>query len=182
VEVAVTGTAGEFEAFVVEQQRGLLRFAMTLTGDFRLSEELVADVFGALFERWDVVGRFDHPGAYARRALVNHFISQGRRHTRWQRVAPQVFAGHRPDSEDPSHEVSERMSMRLRLDGLPPRQRAVLSMRYYLDLPDEKIAEQLGCSPATVRSHAARGLAALRIELDDLDRRTEQSSNTEGQR
>ena len=178
----MTGTAGDFETFVAEQQGALLRFAMTLTGNYGRSEELVADVLGGLFERWDVVGGLDHPGAYARRAVVNHFISQGRRSMRWQRVAPRIFAGH-PVIEDAGQHVSERVTLRQLLDRLPPRQRAVLAMRYFLDLPDEEIAEHLGCRPATVRSHAARGLSALRIDLGDAsaDERRPPSADTEGQ-
>lgn len=179
----MTGTADGFEAFVVEQQRALLRFAMTLTGNYQRSEEMVADVLGGLFEQWERVGGLEHPGAYARRAVVNHFISQARRQTRWQRVAPRILGRHQSVTEDASQQVSERVTMRHRLDRLPPRQRAVLAMRYYLDMSDEQIAEQLGCSPATVRSHAARGLSALRVDLGDAPASGGRSpmEHTEGQ-
>jgi RNA polymerase sigma factor (sigma-70 family) len=52
-----------------------------------------------------------------------------------------------------------------RIAGLPPRQRAVLVLRYYEDRSDAEIADLLGCAPGSVRAYASRGLAALRVEL-----------------
>lgn len=155
---------GGFDEFMVEHQSSLLRLAMTLTGDYRRSEELVGDVLAAAYERWVQVSEAGQPVAYVRRMLVNEFISQNRRRSRWQRLAPLIFTERRA-VEDSSDAVGERSEMLARLSRLAPRQRAVLALRYYLDLPDEQIAELLGCRPATVRSHAARALAALRIDL-----------------
>jgi RNA polymerase sigma factor (sigma-70 family) len=63
----------------------------------------------------------------------------------------------------------DRDALRRALAVLPPRQRAVLVLRYLEDLPDTTIAMLLGCSPGTVRSHASRGLAALRPLLTSQD-------------
>lgn len=57
--------------------------------------------------------------------------------------------------------------MRQALQALPRRQRAVLVLRYYADLPDAEIADLLGCSPGTVKTHAHRGLRALRENLKE---------------
>ena len=59
---------------------------------------------------------------------------------------------------------------------LPPRQRAVLVLRYYEELTDSEIAEVLGCRAGTVRGYASRALAALRIELDGTDTAAEARS------
>src|SRR5947209_8638299 len=133
-----------FAEFMAEHEPGLLRFAMTLAGDHHISEDLVGDTLAMMCEKWDHVASLDHPLAYARRTLVNHYISSCRRKSRWQRAMPKLFSGQRTVGEADSG-VGDRLAMRQRLEKLPPRQRAVLAMRYYLDLSDEQIAEQLAC-------------------------------------
>jgi RNA polymerase sigma factor (sigma-70 family) len=62
----------------------------------------------------------------------------------------------------PEHELDDRDAMWTALSELPPRQRAVLVLRYYEDLSEAHIADVLGCSRGTVKSQAAKGLARLR--------------------
>ena len=152
-----------FVSFVDQHRSSLLRFAMVLTGDFRRSEDIVADVLDHAYERWQRIGTVDSPLSYVRKMIANHYLSSQRRHLLWLRRRHQLVDVAR--SPDPSSDVDAREAMIARLDHLPPRQRSVIAMRYYLDLSDLEIAEQLGCSPATVRSHAARALATLRVEI-----------------
>lgn len=151
----------EFAAFVRERERPLLRFAMVLCGDARRAEELVADTLARAYEQWARISMMDQPGAYVRRMIVNDYLSWRRRLRRTVPV-PDPDGGAVPD-----HAVAhaERAALIAALAALPPKQRAVLVLRFYLDMPDDEIAATLGCAQSTVRSNAARALSALRIPL-----------------
>jgi RNA polymerase sigma-70 factor (sigma-E family) len=155
-----------FEDFVVGAQGPLLRFATVLCGDPHRAEDLVSSVLGRCFVLWQRIGRMDNARAYARRMVVNEFVSSTRRRS-WK-DQPLTDATPLPSHPDHAASVSEREALRVRLAGLPQRQRAAVVLRYFEDLPDQAIAEILGCRTATVRSLIHRGLAALRVEFDDL--------------
>lgn len=114
--------------------------------------------------QWDHIGQLDAPAAYVRRMLVNEFVSWRRK---WARIVPRsdiaALMTHRtePDNAD-AH--AERTAIADEIGKLSRRQRAVIILRYYEDLPDAEIADLLGCTPSTVRAHAMRALHALRVE------------------
>lgn len=152
-----------FAEFVAQRQQPLLRFAMVLCGDARLAEDLVADVLARSFERWQRIGKVDQPNAYVRRMVVNEYLSSRRRSRRTMPVAdPGPHGENRPDH---AIEHAERAGMIAALAQLPRKQRATLVLRFYEGQSDAEIASILGCSQSTVRSNAARALAALRITL-----------------
>jgi len=93
--------------------------------------------------------------------IVNEYLSWRRR---WSRIVPQATPPEPPAVADHADNHSEREALRIELDKLPRRQRAVLVLRYYAGLSDPEIAEALGCTPGTVRGYASRALATLRIE------------------
>ena len=107
---------------------------------------------------WRRVRRADDPDAYLRRILVN----TSNRRFRRRRVAEQP--GDPPETavEGPADLVGERTALLAALRQLPPRQRAVVVLRYWEDLTDTQIGAALGCSPGTVRSQLSRALAKLR--------------------
>jgi len=150
-----------FTDYVQDNQRTLLRFAMALTGDARLAEDVVQDVLARAFQRWDRIAAVDRPHAYVRRMIVNEYLSWRRR---WSRVQP--FADIEPDEVQADHatEHAERATMIARLARLPRKQRTVLALRFYEGLSDAEIAETLGCAVGTVRGDASRALAALRVD------------------
>lgn len=153
----------EFETFVRERMPALVRFTAALCADRALAEDVVQDVLVRVHARWATVGELDAPEAYVRRALVNEYLSWRRK---WARLIPHgVLPGAEPSSPDPADQQADRSELAAELANLPARQRAVLVMRYYGGLPDDEIASTLGCGPSTVRAHAARGLATLRVEL-----------------
>ncbi len=159
----MTRTGQDFAAFVAERQAGLLRFAMVLTGDSRLSEEIVADVLARSFERWDQIAVMDKPHGYVRRMVVNEYLSWRRRLRRtFPLGALDELVEPEPDHADAR---TERAQMHAYLAGLPVRQRACLVLRYYEGLSDQEIADLLSCAIGTVRSNISRALAALRIDL-----------------
>jgi len=151
-----------FGDFVADRQRPLLRFAMVLTGDPRLAEEIVQDVLVRAFERWQHISGLDHPSAYLRRMIVNDYLSLRRR--LW-RVVPFDPGEHAAAVNDHAGEHAERDAILAELAKLPRKQRAVIALRYYGGLSDAEIADALGCTAGTVRGYASRALATLRIEI-----------------
>lgn len=153
----------DFDEYVGGQRRALLRFATVLTGQAWLAEDVVSDVLGRAFERWDRIGSLAEPHAYVRRMVVNEYLSWRRRLARTApRANVEPFGAHVTDGAD---EQAERDAMIRRLARLPRRQRAAVVLRYYAGLPDPAIAEQLGCRETTVRSQISRALATLRLDL-----------------
>jgi len=157
---APTGPPG-FGDFVAEALPGLLRFGHVLTGDPREAEDLVQEALARSLRRWRSV-RVGDGAAYVRQVMVNTNI------TRWRRWDARVRLGQSAErsTDDPELlRTDERDRLRRALLQLPVRQRTVIVLRYYADLPDQRIAQMMQTSPATVRSQAARGLAALRPML-----------------
>jgi RNA polymerase sigma-70 factor (sigma-E family) len=152
------GGGGDFADFVARSLPALLRFGYVLTGSPQEAEDLVQDALAKSLRRWRRV-QADNPVAYTRRVMINTHL------TRWRRWGARVRLGDVPEAA--TDDVGLRRgedwdALRRALAHLPSRQRAVLVLRYLEDLPDTAIAALLGCSPGTVRSQAARGLAALR--------------------
>ena len=143
---------------------GLVRYATVLTGDGHTAADLVQEVLLRAHVRWTRIGLMERPDLYLRRMVTNEHLSWRRRwHTRHVRPEADVtLAAHVDPQLDHAQHVVEDDAMWHRLSALPPRQRAVLVLRYYEGLSDVEIASVLGTSSATVRSHASRALAALR--------------------
>jgi RNA polymerase sigma-70 factor (sigma-E family) len=156
----------EFGEYVARQRPALMRFATILTNQTWLAEDLVSDVLGRTFERWDRISTMAEPHAYVRRMVVNEYLSW---HRRLARTAP--HADLELDSSrvgDGADERAERDAMVRRLAQLPRRQRAAVVLRYYIGLSDEDIAAHLGCRQVTVRSQISRALASLRLDQPTL--------------
>jgi RNA polymerase sigma-70 factor (sigma-E family) len=152
----------EFGTYVAWQRPALMRFATVLTSQPWLADDLVSDVLGRAFERWDRISQMSEPNAYVRRTVVNEYLSW---HRRLRRTAPRAeLEAAMTHVHDSSDEHAERDAMIRRLTALPPRQRAAIVLRYYSELPDSDIAKYLGCREPTVRSHISRALAALRLD------------------
>lgn len=143
--------------FAAEQSVALTRFGYLLCGDHQLAEDLVQDAFVALYRRFGETLPITAPVAYARRVIVNGHISRTRKRSAGETVTAAV-----PDTAAEVRDSSERDAMWRAMAPLPDRQRAVLVLRYYLDLTDAEIATTLGCREGTVRSLATRAFAALR--------------------
>jgi RNA polymerase sigma-70 factor (sigma-E family) len=144
-------------AFAAQHSVGLTRFAYVLTSDRQLAEDLVQDCLLALHRRFGETLPIEAPVAYARRVIANGQASRRRRLASSEVVVDTV-----PDTSVNPMDTSEQDAAWRMLATLPHRQRAVLVLRYYVDLTDEEIARTLGCRIGTVRSLAARAFAALR--------------------
>jgi RNA polymerase sigma-70 factor (sigma-E family) len=158
VNATITAMTGRTLADFAEANAvGLTKFAYVLCGDRGLAEDLVQESFVALYRRFGESLPIAAPVAYARKAIVNAHISHRRR-----RGSSALVLVEPPDVPVDAHDSSEQDAMWRALATLPERQRAVLVLRYYLDLSDDDIGAALGCRPGTVRSLAARAFAALR--------------------
>lgn len=165
VSLITRATPEEYGAVYRVHLEPLLRFAWLLCGDRHQAEDVVAEAFARVFAHWRR-GQVSEPYAYLRRAVINEAASRGRRRVLEAREEPRRVG--RGRVERPLDElVAERDVVVQALRRLPLRQRAVLVLRFYDDLPEREVAELLGLSAGTVKSHAARGLERLRAELEE---------------
>ncbi|NUP68309.1 MAG: SigE family RNA polymerase sigma factor [Nonomuraea sp.] len=152
----------EFEEFVRARGAALLRYGYVLTGNADDAADLVQEALLKLSGTWRAVRNKDNPESYVRVIMARQHVSWWRRRRREQ-LTDEVPEGAYTDSH--SHGELWR-----ELATLPRRQRVVLVLRYYEDLPDQKIADILGISRGTVRSQAFRALQTLRIRPALLER------------
>ncbi len=145
------------QAFVEGRRTALFRSAYLLCGDRHEAEDLVQTALVKVVLGSRRHGRLDHLEAYARRTLINTFIAGRRRF--WRREQPY---GELPDGAGESEDRDTGVMVRAALRELTPKQRAVLVLRYWEDLSVAETAELLGMRESTVKSHTARGIAALR--------------------
>lgn len=148
----------DFADFVRMALPDLLRYGHALTGNPHDAADLVQGALERVGSRWSkVLSREGDPRAYVRRAMANAYVSRWRRRRREDLVAvlpelPVAGGFDRLDNEP----------LWRALAGLPPRQRAVVVMRYFEDLSEAQIAEALGISRGTVKSQASKAMATLR--------------------
>jgi RNA polymerase sigma-70 factor (sigma-E family) len=165
---AVNAEEEGFAQFVEARQRALQRTAWLLTGDWALAEDLVQTALVRSWPRWERIQRRDDPEIYVRRVLVNTWTGWNRR--RWRGEYPTTPIPDREAIGDLAVEVTGRVAVRSVLQSLTARQRAVLVLRIFDDLPEAQVAQVLGCAVGTVKSTMAKALARLREDprLTDL--------------
>ena len=151
--------SGTFDEYARGDATALLRLAVLLTGDRDDADDLVQECLARVLSAWRRRPP-DDPHGYARRALVNLARDRWRRHRRSPVVVP--LRGDEGAAVTPHAALVERQAMLGALAQLPPRQRAVLVLRFYEGLTEPRIAELLDCSVSSVKTHAARGLDRLR--------------------
>jgi RNA polymerase sigma-70 factor (sigma-E family) len=150
----------EFASFVRDNRLDFLRTARLLAcGDVHRAEDLVQTALVRAYVAWGRIRRSDHPVAYVRRSIVNAHIDESRR-SWWRR---ERSVAHPPDlAIDDAIPDGLGDAVRAALAALPPRMRAVVVLRHWLDLSVEQTAEWLGCSEGTVKSQNAKAVAKLR--------------------
>jgi RNA polymerase sigma-70 factor (sigma-E family) len=153
----------EFEAFVDRAGGDLFRTAYMLTWDQAAAEDLVQEALLRVARRWDRVRSMEHPLAYARRALISVAIDSAGRRRRQREELDDDELREAPDpaAAEALRAVEDVAAFASAMAQLPVRQRAVVVLRYWLDLPEATVAEILGCSVGTVKSTASRGAARL---------------------
>jgi RNA polymerase sigma-70 factor (sigma-E family) len=150
-----------FAEFVRAHSSRLQRTAWLLTGDWALAEDLVQTALAATWLHWHTLTRPDAPQLYVRRVMITTFLRWQRR--RWRAEITSDLADERPALAADAYTRSDlRQSLQRALAALPPRQRAVLTLRYFVDLSEADTADALRCSVGAVKSHTAKAIANLR--------------------
>ncbi|TMR88995.1 SigE family RNA polymerase sigma factor [Nonomuraea basaltis] len=145
-----------FQDFVVARSDRLLRTAYLLTRDWGTAEDLLQE---SLAKAWFAWPGIDEPEAYVRKVLVTTYTSWWRR--RWRRELPSADL---PEAAAHDQGGEPRDELWVAVGRLPARQRAVIVLRFYEDLPVAEVSRLLGCQEGTVKSQTAKGLAKLRMD------------------
>ncbi len=153
----------EFSEFVHVAWPGLVRTAYLLLGDRGLAEDLAQTALAKTYAAWPKVRDVQAAPGYARTTLVNTAASWFRRRS-WRNELPTESL---PDQGVHDLDPTLRPSVVAALAQLPPRQRAVIVLRFYEDLSVAESARALGCSEGTVKSQTSHALAKLRVLLGD---------------
>ncbi|MFJ7965096.1 sigma-70 family RNA polymerase sigma factor [Streptomyces sp. NPDC096324] len=154
------GDEAALHAFVEGRRAALFRSAYLLCGNRDEAEDLVQTTLVKVVLGARRHGRLESLEAYARKTLVNTFISARRRFWRREHAYGEV-----PDVAGRSVDSDTGLMVRAALAELAPKQRAVLVLRYWEDLSVAATAQVLDMRESTVKSHTARGLAALRAAV-----------------
>jgi len=168
-------TDGEFTAFVNERGAALLRVAYALAGNQHAAEDLLQNALAKAYARWPRIRGDAEP--YVKRILYHDQVSGWRRRSRRAEV-PVAELPDRAAVGDSGDATDLRLLLREALRALPPRQRAVLTLRYLEDLSVEQTAALLGCRAGTVASQSAKALARLRQLVPGLDELTSRAEVT----
>ena len=153
-----------FEAYFAARSDAMRGTAYLLCGDWHRAEDLVQQTFTKIYQVWRRIQRQDAMDNYTRQTLIRMFLSERRRG--WFRYESVGV----PPADPPTASAGpteERLMLLEALVKVPPRQRAVLVLRYWEDASVEQTAALLDCSAGTVKSQAARGLATLRGLLEE---------------
>ncbi|MEU2668860.1 SigE family RNA polymerase sigma factor [Streptomyces sp. NPDC007164] len=153
----------QYLEFVAERAKALYRSAYVLAaGDTHLAEDLVQETLSRVYVHWKRVARADSPAAYAQTVLVRTSLTLRRRRSTGERPT-----GNMPDSAAAGPDAALRLTLLDALGQLPPRDRAVLLLRYWEDRSIEETAGMLKLSSSAVRSRGTRALNKVRALLGD---------------
>ncbi len=158
----VSDPAEAFAGFVRQSGASLLRTAVLLTGDGHLGEDFLQSVLAKVYLRWAAGHPPESPEAYVRTALVRG----AGRFRLWHRPWVESLTPEAPERSAPASDSDQQLRAELlaALRRLSTRQRAVIALRYFDDLSEAETAHALGCSVGSVKTHAHRGLAKLRLD------------------
>jgi len=150
------------DLFLVHHRR-LVGLASLLIDDRETAEDVVQEAFTGLYRRWRQLRDPDAAVAYLNRTVINggrDTLRHGRRVTALiPRMIPLLEEVDSPEHDAIAHDEEDRLWQAI--TTLPPRQRQVLVLRYYLNHSEAEIAGTLEVSRGTVKQHTSRGLAAL---------------------
>lgn len=154
-----------FEAFYRREYRSVLGLAIALTGSRVVGEEIAQDAFTVTYRDWQRVGGLDNPGAWVRRVVANRSVST------FRRSVAEAKALLRLGRRDPEGTVVDGLEVWDEVRKLPRRQAQVIALTYLDDFPRRDVAEILGCSEETVKTHLERAKRTLAARLGQEDDR-----------
>jgi RNA polymerase sigma-70 factor (sigma-E family) len=170
-DASMESVSGEWDvaravtAIYTTHYRSLVRLAVLLVRDVATAEEVVQDSFIAMHAAWRRLRDTEKALSYLRQSVVNRSRSVLRHRMVVDKNAPKP-APDMPSAEQGAISLLERSAVIAALRTLPPRQREALVLKYYADLSEAQIATAMGISRGAVKSHTARGVAALRVVLE----------------
>lgn len=154
----MSGVEGEFDDFVRGHLSALTGFGRLLTGHDARGQDLVQEALARTYLRWPRSGAPDDPVAYVRRAMVNLHSNW------WRRLFSHESSAPLPDVAASVDDTDTRLAVWSALQSLPPRQRAVVVLRYYEGLTEAQVAHELAISVGTVKSQTSKALTKLRVD------------------
>lgn len=152
----------QFCDFVMSRSAALFRVAYLIVGEYQLAQDLVQESLEKTYIAWPRLREVAHAEAYTRRVIATTAISWRRRRSFHERPAEYLPE---PVGEDLAAAVVIHATLWAHLLALPPRQRAAIVLRYYVDLSEADTAEAMGCSVGAVKSSVSTGLQRLRVRV-----------------
>ncbi|MEU5867029.1 SigE family RNA polymerase sigma factor [Nonomuraea sp. NPDC047529] len=152
-----------FTEFVAARSTSLMRTAYLTCGSLEEAEDLLQTALERACLRWDRLCRGGDPEPYIRRIIVNLAISRARR-LALVRLIPMHTPPELPTARE---DIELRHIVVDGLRALPPRQRAVVVLRFWDDMTEAQTAKMLGCSVGTVKSQTSKALKRLRALLGE---------------
>lgn len=160
-----------FRRFAIGHAASLRRSAFLFCGDWHFAEDLMQTTLIKIYRSWSRVQKEDSLANYGRTVLLRTWLDEKRRPWRRAERSAATVPERSDVSADPAastHQIWAKDLVHRGLLRLPPRQRAVLVLRYFDDLSVIETAEVMRCSQGTVKSQTARGLDALRASVARL--------------
>jgi RNA polymerase sigma-70 factor (sigma-E family) len=152
----------EFREFMRGRWPAMVRLAYGLTGDLGHAEDVAQAAFARAYAAWARVARTGDPEAYVRRIVINENNTRFRRRRVTERLVDVVPEPAGYPAPGPADALGDSEALLKALRRLGPRQRAVIVLRFWMDMSEAETAAALDCSVGTVKSQASRALAALR--------------------
>lgn len=147
-------TLPEFEEVFADLYRVAYRVGFRILGNREDAKDVAQDALARAYVQWGKIASHPNPAGWIGRVSGNLALDTWRK----RRRAPARMVDPGPESTD----GGERVDLQRALAQLPRRQREVVVLRYIADLPEQVVAQTLGCSVGAVKQHASRGLANLR--------------------
>jgi RNA polymerase sigma-70 factor (ECF subfamily) len=163
-DLPVVRAAEDFEAFYRREYRPVLGLAIVLSGNRSTADELTQEAFLVTLRDWDRVGRMENPGAWVRRVVANGSLSW------FRRGAAQARAMLRLGTSNTDHrelDVEAELDLWREVRQLPRRQAQTVALMYLNGLSRRDVAQVLGCSEETVKTHLDRAKKTLSARLKD---------------
>jgi RNA polymerase sigma factor (sigma-70 family) len=161
-EAALPYAPEPFDLFYRREYEVVVSLTYVLCGRRTIAEELAQEAFIATHRRWQLVGRYDDPGAFVRRVAANAAVSYRRRVSAEARALARLAAGWRPETTPLPPDAAEFWKA---VRDLPRRQAQVVALFYLEDRSADEIALILGCAAPTVRVHLHRARSTLARRL-----------------
>ena len=148
----------DYIEYVTLRLPALRRLALLLCQDLHRADDLVQQAIIRVYLHWPKAARAGNIDAYVHTIVVREFLHE--RRSSWTRRVS--VTGDLPDTPAATPDQDWSLDLRAAVAALPPRQRAVLVLRFYCDLSIDQTAHALQCTPGTVKSQTAKALGSLR--------------------